>query len=343
MGYILFYFLNSFLAINYDKIKNIKYLDFLIFFSLVFFASIRGSIGGDWFRYIAYYDQVLPGKDPQVDILFYSINVLLNLLNFENLGRNIVFIILFISPFYYVFKKSYHNIYLALCIFFPIIFLIYGLGSIRQGLAISFFFLFLYYNENKVIKYLLFFVPFFFHTSSIFILVFYFGSQVLAFKSLKKLFFFIIIFLIIGLAIFFYQYDYFYTKFDNYVLKDTYFSIGAPVRAILLSVFSLLFLYKLKSLNISDDKIKNFLFFSSLLILFLTPFSFFVSTPIDRILGYFLITKLMISEEIIINTKNELQKKLFSIFFIFIGFVYLVTWIYFGNNSYMWNRFDLFF
>ncbi len=343
MGYILFYFLNSLLAINHEKIKHIKYLDFLIFFSIIFFASIRGGIGGDWFRYVAYYDKVLPGKDPQVDILFYSINALLNLLNFEILGRNIVLIILFIFPFYYVFKKSYHNIYLALCIFFPIIFLVYGLGSVRQGLAISYFFLFLYYNENKVIKYLLFFVPFFFHTSSIFILIFYFGSQVLAFNNLKKLIFFIIIFFIISLIILFYQYDYFYEKFDNYILKDTYFSIGAPVRAILLSMFSLLFLYKLKNLNILDYKIKNFLFFSSLLILFLTPFSFFVSTPVDRILGFFLITKLMISEEIMRSTKNELQKKLFSTIFIFIGFVYLVTWIYFGENSYMWNRFDLFF
>ena len=126
-------------------------------------------------------------------------------------------------------------------------------------------------------------------------------------------------------------------------MEDTYTSVGAPFRAILLSIFSLLFLLKVKHLNIDDNKLKKFLLFSSLTVLFLTPVSFFISTPVDRILGYFLIIKLIICEEILKSTKNNNQKKLFSMFFIFIGFTYLVSWIYFGENSWMWNRFNLFF
>ena len=136
MGYILFYFFSSILAIKHDYVKNIKYLDILIFFTLIFFSSIRWDVGGDFSKYVIYYD-IINEKDPLYDVLFYALHYFFNLLNFEVVGKNIVLIILFLLPFYYVFKKSYHNIYLTLCIFFPIIFIVYGLGSIRQGLALS--------------------------------------------------------------------------------------------------------------------------------------------------------------------------------------------------------------
>ena len=217
------------------------------------------------------------------------------------------------------------------------------MGSIRQGLAISYFFLFLYYNENKVIKYLLFFVPFFFHETSIILLSIYFASQIISFSSKKKLFLSVLFFLIVSLIIIFFQYDYFYDKITFYIFEKTYHSVGAPVRATLLSIFSLFFLYKIKNLINLDEKLKKFLIFSSFIIIFLTPISFFLSTPVDRILAFFLIIKLIISEEVLKNTKNKLHKKLFSLFFIFVGFVYLVSWIYFGENSWMLNKFNLIF
>ncbi len=342
MGYILFYFINSILAIKFDKIKHIKYLDFLIFFTLVLFASIRWYVGGDFGSYVDYYDIIFK-KDILNDTLFYSLNLLFYLLNFEVLGKNIVLIILFILPFYYVFKKFYQNIYLSLCVFFPIIFIVYGLGSIRQGLAISYFFLFLYYDGNKVIKYLLFFIPFFFHETSIILLSIYIGSQIISFDNKKKLILSLLIFLILNLIVIFFKYDFFYKKFIYYISEDVYYSVGAPFRAMLLSMFSLVFLYQIKNLNIIDEKLKKFLLFSSFFIISLTPISFFITTPIDRILAFFLIIKLIISDEVLKNTKNNLEKKLYSLFFILIGFFYLVSWIYFGENSWMWNRFNLIF
>ena len=340
MVYIFFYFINSILAIKYDKIKHIKHLDLFIFFTLVIFASVRWDVGGDFQNYIEFYENFeLPRpKDPTSDIIFYSLNLLFYLLKFDVLGKNIVLIILFLLPFYYVFKKFYKNIYLSLCIFFPIIFIVYGLGSIRQGLAISYFFLFLYYNGNKVIKYILFFIPYFFHETSIIPMAIYFASQIISLSNKKKLFISSLFFLIISLIIIFLKYDYFYSKIVFYIQDDVYHSVGAPFRAILLSMFSILFLIKIKNLNISDEKINKFLLFSSFFIFFLTPISFFLSTPVDRILAYFLIIKLIISEEVLKILDNKLQKKLFSIFFIMIGFVYLVSWIYLGENSWFYNR-----
>ena len=236
-----------------------------------------------------------------------------------------------------MYLKSLIRIFIYLSVFFPIIFIVYGLGS-RQGLAIGYFFYF-YTTEIKLLN-IAFFVSFF-STNINFIILFCFTDY--SFSSKKKLFLSLLFFLIVSLIIIFFQYDYFYDKITFYIFEKTYHSVGAPVRATLLSIFSLLFLYKIKNLINLDEKLKKFLIFSSFIIIFLTPISFFLSTPVDRILAFFLIIKLIISEEVLKNTKNKLHKKLFSLFFIFVGFVYLVSWIYFGENSWMWNRFNLIF
>ena len=341
MYYLLFFTIFAFLSINNDKISKIRYLDLFIFISIIFGASVRWDVGGDWSRYTEYLDVIFTHKKPDESALYYILNALFNLFKLDVLGKNIILIILFLIPFFYIFKKHHQNIYLSLCIFFPIIFIVYGLGSVRQGLAMSYFFLFIYYEGNRFYKFSIFLIPFFFHPASLVLYVMYILSKVINFSN-KKIFlktsFLVSIFIII-LA--FLSYDYFKIKFDNYVIKETYHSIGAPVRALLLSFFSIIFLIKFKELKIINKDIKNFVLFSSLLIIFLTPFSYHLSTAVDRILGFFLILKLIIANEIIKNCKFKSEKKFYNIIFILISYFYLTLWLFFGSESFRWLRFEL--
>ncbi len=338
MIYLSLYLLIASLAVFNDKVKNVKHLDLLVFLTIIILSSIRWTVGGDWESYTEYYTY-FDQENSLRESLFYAIHFLLKFLNLDLLGKNIVLIILFLLPFYYVFKKHYENIYLALCIFFPIIFLVYGLGSIRQGLAISYFFLFLYYDGNKYIKISLAFIPLFFHISSLFIIIFYYFSQIFFRNSNREKIIYLIIILIGAVFLFIYS-DIIEGYVKYYVYQKTYNSVGAPIRTLFLSIFCLIFLFKLYKKN--NDPLFNFVTLSSIFVLFIFPLSFFLSTPVDRILAFFLVIKLIISQDLIKNCSKK-YKNLITISLIIISFLYMVIWLYFGVNSKMWLNFETFF
>lgn len=348
MVFITLYFFIALLAINNEKVKNIKFLYSFIFVLLILIAGSRWEVGGDWQSYVEYYDTVfgarghMVGRDPLAYILFYAFNSVLKFLNFDILGKNIVLITLFLFPFYYVFKKFYKNTYFALCIFIPIIFLVYGLGSIRQGLAISYFYLFLYYEGNKYIKYTLFVVPIFFHPGAGFIMVFYFFTQFISFSNLKIFFINSFSILVISSLVIFLLQDFLAHSIKHYGPGPTgsYSSKGAPIRAMLLSLLSIFYLLKFK--NLSNKPINKFLFYSSILIIFLTPFSFYLSTPVDRILGFFMILKLIILDKFLKSVEGT-KEKMITLVLIMLGFFYLVAWLYTGENSAPWLNYEIYF
>tara|TARA_B110000003_G_scaffold246203_1_gene256549 strand:+ start:95 stop:1123 length:1029 start_codon:yes stop_codon:yes gene_type:complete len=341
MPFLTLYFIIALLAINNDKVRNIRYLDLFIFALLILISSIRWEVGGDWGPYGRFYDNLfIWNKSPLDSSLFYIIHAFSNLINLNFLGKNIVLIILFLFPFYYVFKKFYKNIYLSLCIFFPIIFLIYGLGSIRQGLAISYFYLFLYYNGNKFIKYSLFIIPFFFHLSAIFLMIFYLFSQIISFDNFKI---FIKKLLLISFLIFFIliiSYDIWTFYIVHYVDDKIFKSSGAVIRALFLSFFCVIYLIKFRYND--KDSFHKFLFLSSIFIILITPLSFYFSTPIDRLLGFFLFLKIIISDELL-KIVDKSKIKIISLVLILMSFSYLVIWLYFGNNSWQWLDFEIHF
>jgi len=336
MNYLLFLFVSSILAFYNDKIRHIKHLGQFLFLTLILFAGTRWKVGGDWEQYTIYYDIALTDRNPLKFILFYAINIFSSILKLEILGKNIILITLFLFPFYYVFKKYYENFYLSLCILFPIIFIVYGMGSVRQGLAIAYFFLFLHYSGDRIIKIVLFILPFFFHPTVLIIQIFYIFTQIFKFDNYTKLFIKLFFFTIILLVVIYIGQDYIETKIRNYIIIDTYKSVGAFVRAGLLSIFCIIFLVSLKKIKVENEEIKNFLFFSSIFVLVLFPFTFYFTTSLDRILAYFLILKLSISNEVIKNIDDKKLKKLITTFFIFISFGYLTVWYFLGNKSHYW-------
>jgi hypothetical protein len=339
MNYIFFFSIFALLSLINDKIRDVRYLNLFLFLSLILFSGARWDVAGDWASYTSYFDNIYT-KNSSKFTLFYAINLFSNFLNLEVLGKNIVLITIFLFPFYYVFKKYYENFYLSLCILFPIIFIVYGMGSIRQGLAIAYFFLFFHYSGNRIIKIFLFIVPIFFHPTAIIIQFFYIFSIIFNFDNYKTLFIRLIIFIFAVLISIYFGYDYIEAKVRNYIIIDTYKSSGAFVRAFLLSIFCVIFLVYFKKIKLEKKDIKNFLLFGSIFVLILSPFTIFFTTSIDRILAYFLILKLSISNEIIKNIDDKVLKNFVTIFFILICFGYLVLWIFMGNKSHYWFNYQ---
>ena len=127
----------AFLAFNYEKFEKIKKLELLVFLILLLFLTIRWETGGDFGPYEKYFDDIT--NRPVFDSpLFYVLNLIPYYLNLELVITALFSSILFLLPLFYSIKKIKHNIYLYLCIAFPVLILIYGMGSIRQGLAMVF-------------------------------------------------------------------------------------------------------------------------------------------------------------------------------------------------------------
>ena len=341
MTLIILYFFIGLLAINYEKIKNIKYIDLLVFTLFTVFFSIRWEVGGDWGTYLNYYLD-LGRRDPFHSPLFLNINLFSNLTKIDYLGKNTIEIIIFLIPIFYFLKKLETNFYLYLCVAYPIIIMVYGIGSVRQGLAIAYFSAFLLYDGNRFVKFSLSIIPIFFHNTAIFIVLFYYATQVWDKINFRNAY----VNLISICAIVFLTFILFQEQIDlyirYYVYETTYDSKGAFIRTTLLVFLCMAFLFNMKKFTI-EKKLKNFMFFSSIFIICCLPLSIFFSTPIDRILGYFMILKILIIYLFIKNIRDEKIKSLATNSVVCFFFILLTVWMYFGANSIFWLRYDNYF
>ena len=185
MQYILFYSFLAFLAFNYEKFKKIKKLELLVFILLLLFLSVRWETGGDFGQYEEYFDDI-NSRHIFDSSLFYLLNLIPYHLNLELITTALLSSILFLFPLFYFLKKIRYNIYFYLCIAFPILILVYGMGSIRQGLAIVFFMISISYQGNKLIKYTSLLIPIFFHDTSIFLVFIYLLPKIFLKKKTYK-------------------------------------------------------------------------------------------------------------------------------------------------------------
>ena len=265
MPYILAYTFLSVLAINNDKIKNKKIIEYAVFLFLIIFLGFRWETGGDFLPYLNYFDD-LESRAVFDNPLFYTINLLSFSLNTEILGTNLILSTLFIFPLFYSLKKLKTNIYFYLCIAFPILILVYGMGAIRQGLAMVYFMLFLIYDGNKYIKYFLLILPVTFHDTAVFLILIYLLS-LFAYKikfSLKdfKLLLIILSLSLIFFVIFFQSFNQYITY---YIVEDQYHSSGGFIRSALILIPAFIYLRyrKNNSVRIMNEEIS----FSTLLLL----------------------------------------------------------------------------
>lgn len=327
------------MSVNYKKISDIKYLELFTFFLLFLIIGFRLRTGGDFAPYINTFDRidrnVIPPNVEFPNFTFESINYFFSLLNFNIFGVNIFLSSIF-TFFLYGFLKNFKNIYFSLVVAFPIIVMVYGIGSVRQGLALIMFLgIFNFRSESKKILSLL--MGFFFHSSSIIYFFTYFTSKVLETK--KYVVFIFPLFLLILFLVFDDQY-YLYFKF--YITQDFFNSAGFFFRntltLICAFIYIYLFFYRTKIINI---KFRYPFLIISFLSIIVFPLGFFYSAPADRIMAYFLPLKIVLISILYENISQKYKMKINYLNSVFFGLM-LWAWYYFGLNSRAWE-YELFF
>lgn len=332
MIYFLYLLFISILAINYNKIKNIKFLKFFVFFFLFLIIGFRYRTGGDFAPYINGFDEA-DYLDNPFD-LFKLIIFFSKILKLDIFGFHLITGFIFTFCLFF-FLKNFKNIYLSMVISFPILIMVYGLGSLRQGLAIVIFFSVIS-QKSKWLKFLGIFCSLLFHLSSIVLFIIY---SINLFK--KKLFNFVILILILIIII---NYNQILNYIQYYVMEDTYFSKGFFYRNFITfacSIFYLVNVYK-KDIKLNND-LNSFFFLISILSILIYPIGFYYSTAADRVMAYFLPIQIVVINFFLGNFKLRLQKLYFTFICCLFSNIIFYIWFLFGDNSHAWSYESFFF
>ena len=233
-----------------------------------------------------------------------------------------------------VFAKNLKQHFIALLISFPYIFIVVGMGFVRQGLAFSLILIALnYFFKNKDIYFYIFLI-----------------LAVLSHKSAGVLFFLpllrqntnffinIIFFIFFGFSLY-YLIDHDLKRLIYYYLgKGQYLeSLGAIFRNFfgLIPVLIYFIFFKQFNLHINSREKIVYLIFSIILIL-LFFLSFYASTFADRIAIYFFPFYLFIFSNLAFIFQKKFRNIInFSILLLFNA--YLIFWFNFGQFSHVWT------
>jgi hypothetical protein len=340
--YTIIYLL--YLLCNKKKSLEILLQYLVVLFFGIFFGT-RYSVGGDFHSYECAFLKncgSLKNYEP-------GFRYLINFFKFLNLNfstYNIIYIFFFnfcLIKFIKKFSSSDNEFYIFL-LSFPIFFIILATGSLRQGLALSFFLLFLSLdNKNFILKYFFFVIPVFFHKSAIFLNVvfllsflIYLSNKYIYFKIFlfnnAKFFLFAIIFII-------YLFILIFSDFINYyIFQSGYNSIGVFPRILICIFFSIIIIF-----NKNKTLLGNYFYISSLLSFPLLFLSFNYSTVADRLLMYIFPLVFYGSNILLDLFRNEKDKFLSKFIIFLIFFIYLFLWENFSPNYYLWNGYENYF
>ena len=245
------------------------------------------------------------------------------------------------------FIKDFKHIHFYIVLMFPIVFLVYSMGFLKQGLALTVFLNFLT-TKGKFRYFLLITAPLI-HNSAVILFLLYicvfFYTKKLIINKLGILF--LSIALIFLLIFFFNYYQNFFIFYKNYI-NNSLNSSGSVLRSTILLLFAIIFLsiknlFLMNSRNMQSDEIFVFFNILSWIVIILYPLCFFFSTPIDRIFIYFsplqFYTIFMLLEVI----KNEKIKFFIMHSLILFYFIYLNMWVLFSSNFRFWENYQTIF
>ena len=343
--YSIFFLLH---VIFFNK-KLLISINFLIVFFLIVFFGTRYSVGGDFHNYEYSLNLINNSVDRNYELGFLYIFNFLNYFKLNFAVFNIFYIsLLCCSLLFFLKKYCKQHVEFLFIISFPIFFLVLGTGSIRQGMAIAFFLIFVSISEKKyILKVFIFFIPFLFHKSAIFlnfiylltILMHYFDRSLFIRVFKKNWFFLISSFFIISTLFLIYFNTYFNTYFVNYLYKDQYISIGFYPRVIICLFFSIIIILLNKQKFLMD----KYFFLSSLFCFFLFFIGLFFSTIADRLLLY-IFPLVFYGINLILNlVKNNNQLFFYKLIIFSIFLFYLFLWENFSPNYYLWDNYENYF
>jgi hypothetical protein len=337
MVYFIYLFFISILAINFEKIKNIKYLDIFVFFILFLIIGFRYRTGGDFYPYINLFDQIQLLDFNTIKSPFYIINYISKFLYLDLFGVNLILSFIFVFCLFF-FLKKFNNFYLATVISFPVLIMIYGMGFLRQGIAIVLFlniisFKSFFYKSSSII------CGAFFHLTSIIYLYIYLVSLTVQKRNIKV--FFILIILSITIISIFNEQFINYVKY--YIISEEYSSSGFIYRNLLtyICAYVYLYIYLFRKKIFITKEFKFIFFVISLVSIIIFPIGLFYSTVIDRLMGYFLPLQILVTNLLYekINSKNKLKV---NYLICILSVIQFIVWYIFGENSLAWE-YELFF
>ncbi len=333
-----------------DNLKKITIGSLFIFFLLI--LGLRFEVGGDWFNFLANYEQLDSGiwndniyfqaSEPIYDIVLK----LSRTFDLSLAGLNIVLSFLLLSSIFLI-SFQFNNPLLAIIIAIPYILVVFGMGYINQSTAFAFIiFGIFYFLRNEQIKSLVFvLISIGFHYSAIVFLPIY----IIKYISGKKinLSFLQIIIILLSLLFFFivllFFFDQYYGIYKYYLNPNLYTSHGAYIRLIINALVFILFFLFYSDLNLSiEEKIIYFYTFTIFIICF-TLLVFQSSTGADRLNLYVLFIQIFLLPKIIeLKIINNLKAITSTIVIIIYGFM-LVFWLEFANHKNAWVPYQMFF
>ena len=337
MIYFFFLILLCFLSVNEHKFRNIKYLDVLVFLLLFLLIGLRFRTGGDFYPYISLFDQIQLSDFNTIKSTFYIINYLSKFLYLDLLGVNLILSFIFVSCLFF-FLKKFNNFYLATVISFPVLIMVYGMGSLRQGIAIVLFlniisFKSFFYKSTSIV------CGIFFHLTSIIYLYIYLVSLTVQKRNIKV--FFILIILSITIIAIFNEQLINYVKY--YIISEEYSSSGFIYRNLLTYICAhvYLFIYLFRKKFFITKEFKFIFFVISLVAIIIFPIGLFYSTAIDRLMAYFLPLQILVTNLLYekVNSKKKLMVKYLICILCLLQFI---VWYIFADNSPAWE-YELFF
>ena len=337
----------TYLIISIPFLFRLKENRFTISCQIIFiylFISFAYKTGGDSFIYMEKFSENF--SDIGMGFFLNQIFLLFEIFHLDYLSfRFFVTFIFMVGILNFI--KDFKNLHFYIILMFPIVFLVYSMGYLKQGLALTVFLNFLT-TKGKFRYFLLITAPLI-HNSAIVLLILYgcvfFYTNKLITNKLKILFLSLV--LIFFLIFLFNYYQNFLIYYKNYI-NNSLISSGSILRSTILLLFAIIFLsiknlFLMNSRNKQSDEI--FVFFSILswIVIILYPLCFFFSTPIDRVFIYFsplqFYTIFMLLEII----KNNKIKFFIMNSLILFYFIYLNMWVLFSSNFRFWENYQIIF
>ncbi len=324
------------LSFTYNKIdlKIYNILKYLFLCYLVLFIGLRYEVGGDWFQYEKIYKETLEqilyfNLNLKNDVLFINLIYLTSFISKNVVFLNFILAIVFVFSINYFLDKNSDFFFIILTTL-PIYVFLIGIGFVRQGTAISFFLISIkFLIKNKLFRsYVFFIVSLGFHKTILPFIVIYF-------LNIKKhLYIFLILLTVIFFAIIFY--NSFSRLIFYYIGEGIHFISYGSIQRLLITFFFACFFIIFHKKMVNNDIEKKVFLTLSFIVIFISPFVFYLSSAIDRLAFYAIpiqIFCIMRSKRIFNNNKNYIM---FKIIVCLISFVIVFVWFNFAHHKIGW-------
>ncbi len=344
INYLIFLTLPTMIAYfsNYKQEYKIQSW-LLIFLFLLFLSTFRYLIGSDQgdyhFTFMQYYYYFIDFKVstfPNYEFLYSTIEMIASKLKLGFQGVNFFCAAVYLSGLILLIKNEKTN-WLCLFLSLPYFYFAVSWGYLRQGLALGFIFLSIYFYKKKS-YFLLFSSLILSALSHKFAIIF---APVLVFALVKKnsqkiLLIILSIIIILGISYYVININDAYLRQFITEVPESYTSKGAILRSSMSFIVAILFFSSLKFMRQYEDY--KIYFNISLIATLLLPLSFIFPIPATRIGVFFGLIQFVILPRLVDKFDNYKRKILIAFIMGIYLFVFLL-WLNYSPQKELWVPF----